>query len=126
MKWEDHKRIVKAVAEAMGREDLLHIRTGYDGGDFLQVNLPEAVVYADKKPLKRIDGLGGKRRVKHHGLEEGAIRDRLWRARKYYLQGDEFTFLLYLGLALHLIHDSCISKSALKKHKLLFLEDFNL
>jgi len=100
MKWRTHITLVKPIVV------LLNLTIDVYNMLLVGVIAPDKL----REPFSR-----------HHGDEgkDKAIKE-MWKARKYFLKGDQINAYYHLGRALHYVHDVCIGREPSRlKHEML-------
>lgn len=100
MKWKSHTAIAQAIAREMGLSD------------DLERALCTGSVEPDKRPDRAFKVSRGGRtyigRAPHHAPPTGTIMAYVWRARRAYLQGNDYWAVKSLGRALHYVQDKSV------------------
>jgi hypothetical protein len=100
MKWKSHTAIARAIAAEMNLPD--ELERAFCAGS----------IEPDKKPdLAYRVSKGGRTyigRAPHHMPPTGTIMAYAWRARKAYLEGNDYWAVKSLGRALHYVQDKCV------------------
>jgi hypothetical protein len=100
MKWKNHTAIARAISKEMG----------------LSEELERALCSGSVEPDKRPDlayrvSKGGRTyigRAPHHHPPTGTIMAYVWRARRAYLEGNDYWAVKSLGRALHYVQDKSV------------------
>jgi hypothetical protein len=100
MKWKNHTAIARAISKEMGLSDEL------------ERALCSGSVEPDKRPdLAYRVSKGGRTyigRAPHHHPPTGTIMAYVWRARRAYLEGNDYWAVKSLGRALHYVQDKSV------------------
>ncbi len=101
MKWKSHKAIARAIAREMQLPK--ELEKALSDGSVEPDRLPDALFRMGKNGRGRII------RAPHHHPHTGMVMDYAWRARRAYLQGNDYWAAKSLGRALHYIQDKSVN-----------------
>lgn len=100
MKWKSHTAIARAISAEMNLpEDL---ERAFCAGSIEPDKRPD-MAYRTSRSGRRYIG-----RAPHHQPPTGTIMAYAWRARRAYLEGNDYWAIKSLGRALHYVQDKCV------------------
>jgi hypothetical protein len=100
MKWKSHTAIARAISTELGLPD--ELEKALCNGSIDPDRRPDAAFWKGKKGETYIG------RAPHHMPPTGTIMAYVWRARKAYLQGNDYWAVKSLGRALHYVQDKSV------------------
>lgn len=100
MKWKSHWAIARAISREVGLSP--ELERALCEGSIEPDQRPDTIVRSGKTGRVYLS------RAPHHAPPAGLIMAYMWRARRAYLQGNDYWAIKTLGRALHYLQDKCV------------------